>query len=159
MKFVNDTFCKEVLQRLVRINSCQPKGNEKEVVETILSYFPKDIEKEIIDHGNDRQTLIIKIKGESETGGVAFVGHTDTVAYGDMSRWTFAPLEAHEHNGYISGRGTADMKGGDTSMIATALEIRGLLFLAGNTEEAWGFPSFFLDCILSLCSKYFCAKE
>lgn len=123
MKFVNDSFCKEVLQRLVRINSCQPKGNEKEVVEAILSYFPKDIEKEIIDHGNDRQTLIIKIKGESETGGVAFVGHTDTVAYGDMSRWTFAPLEAQEHNGYLYGRGTADMKGGDTSMIATALEI------------------------------------
>ena len=24
MKFVNDNFCKEVLQRLVRINSCQP---------------------------------------------------------------------------------------------------------------------------------------
>lgn len=44
--------------------------------------------------------------------------------------------------------------------IATALEIRGLLFLAGNTEEeAWGFPSFFLDCILSLCSKYFYASE
>ena len=30
--------------------------------------------------------------------------------------------------------------------IATALEIRGLLFQAGNTEEeGWGFPSFFLD--------------
>ena len=49
MKFVNDTFCKEVLQRLVRINSCQPAGIEKEVVDAILSYFPKDIEKEIID--------------------------------------------------------------------------------------------------------------
>ena len=123
MKFVNDTFCKEVLQRLVRINSCQPAGNEKEVVDAILSYFPKDIEKEIIDHKNGRQTLIIKIKGKKDEGGVAFVGHTDTVAYGDFARWTFAPLEAHEHNGYIYGRGTADMKSGDTSMIATALEI------------------------------------
>ena len=64
MKFVNDTFCKEVLQRLVRINSCQPAGNEKEVVDAILSYFPKDIEKEIIDHKNGRQTIIIKIKGK-----------------------------------------------------------------------------------------------
>lgn len=123
MKFVNDDFVKETVKKLVRIDSCQPFGNEKQVIDAILSYFPKDIHREIIDHGGFRQTLIIKIDGESERGGVAFVGHTDTVAYGDESRWTYPPLSAEEHGGFVYGRGTADMKSGDSAMIAAALEI------------------------------------
>lgn len=123
MAYINSDFCKKTVSELIKIDSCQPNSNEGNIVKAILSYFPKDIEREIIDHKNGRQTLIIKINGESDSKGVSFVGHTDTVAYGDISKWTYAPLSAYENDGYIYGRGASDMKGGDTAMIATALEL------------------------------------
>lgn len=122
MSYISDNFCASLLKEFINTDTRQPEGNEARMVKAVLSHFPENIEKKVIDHGNSRETLIIKIKGESETGGVAFVGHTDTVATGDVSKWSFDPLAACEKDGYIYGRGAADMKSGDCSMIAAALE-------------------------------------
>ena len=122
MSYISDNFCASLLKEFINTDTRQPEGNEERMVKAVLSHFPENIEKKVIDHGNGRETLIIKIKGESETGGVAFVGHTDTVATGDVSKWSFDPLAACEKDGYIYGRGAADMKSGDCAMIAAALE-------------------------------------
>ena len=54
----------------------------------------------------------MKIAGENPEGGVAFVGHIDTVPFGDCSSWKYHPLSAEEEDGKIYGRGASDMKGG-----------------------------------------------
>lgn len=46
-----------------------------------------------------------------------FAGHTDVVPTGPESAWRFPPFEATEHEGFIYGRGAADMKGSLAAML------------------------------------------
>lgn len=51
----------------------------------------------------------------------AFIGHTDVVPTGDLAQWHSPPFEAAIRDGYLYGRGAADMKGSIASFI-TAVE-------------------------------------
>jgi succinyl-diaminopimelate desuccinylase len=46
-----------------------------------------------------------------------FAGHTDVVPSGPAEHWRTPPFEATEKNGYIHGRGAADMKGSLAAML------------------------------------------
>ena len=50
-----------------------------------------------------------------------FLGHTDVVPPGPEADWETPPFEPRERNGYLYGRGAADMKGSVAAMV-TALE-------------------------------------
>lgn len=50
-----------------------------------------------------------------------FAGHTDVVPTGPESQWKYPPFSTVEHNGFLYGRGTADMKGSIAAM-CTAVE-------------------------------------
>ncbi|KDE40534.1 N-succinyl-L,L-diaminopimelate desuccinylase [Nitrincola lacisaponensis] len=50
-----------------------------------------------------------------------FAGHTDVVPPGPLDRWRFPPFEPTEADGYLWGRGAADMKGSIAAFM-TALE-------------------------------------
>jgi succinyl-diaminopimelate desuccinylase len=50
-----------------------------------------------------------------------FAGHTDVVPAGNVNHWTFPPFEPTINDGFLYGRGSADMKGGVACFI-TALE-------------------------------------
>lgn len=121
--YCNTEFCRGILRKLVKIDSCQPDGNESDMVRVIRSFFPDYVEKPVFEHGNNRSSMILKLQGKSAQGGLAFIGHLDTVPYGQSASWKDHPLSATEKDGYIYGRGTSDMKGGLTSMIAAALSV------------------------------------
>ncbi len=61
---------------------------------------------------------------------LCFAGHTDVVPPGDEAEWNSDPFEPTFRDGFIYGRGTADMKSGLASMIV-ALE----QFLADNQNH------------------------
>ncbi len=46
-----------------------------------------------------------------------FAGHTDVVPTGPSEQWQFPPFSAQLHDGYIWGRGAADMKGSLAAMV------------------------------------------
>ncbi|MBT1449471.1 succinyl-diaminopimelate desuccinylase [Glaciecola sp. XM2] len=46
-----------------------------------------------------------------------FAGHTDVVPTGPVDKWTHPPFECVEQNGFLYGRGTADMKGSLAAML------------------------------------------
>ena len=53
------------------------------------------------------------------TGGplLVFAGHTDVVPSGNVDAWQFPPFTPTEHEGYLYGRGAADMKGSLAAMV------------------------------------------
>ena len=52
---------------------------------------------------------------------MVFAGHTDVVPTGDAASWSSPPFSAQIIDGYLCGRGAADMKGGVAAMV-TAIE-------------------------------------
>ncbi|MCZ6803368.1 MAG: succinyl-diaminopimelate desuccinylase [Proteobacteria bacterium] len=50
----------------------------------------------------------------------AFAGHTDVVPTGPLEDWNTDPFTAEISNGYLYGRGAADMKGGIAAMVTAA---------------------------------------
>ena len=62
---------------------------------------------------------------------LVFAGHTDVVPTGDESSWSSPPFSAEIIDGYLCGRGAADMKGGVAAMV-TAME----RFVAASAEHA-----------------------
>lgn len=60
-----------------------------------------------------------------------FAGHTDVVPTGPVESWTYPPFEAVVADGYLHGRGAADMKGSIAAMV-TAVE----RFLADSDLKA-----------------------
>lgn len=109
-----------ILRKLININTTNPHGNEMDGVKEILGFFPKGIDYKIVDHENNRGSLIIEIEGKSQKK-IGFIGHIDTVPVPDESSWIHPPFEGIFKDGYIYGRGAVDMKGGVTAMILTAL--------------------------------------
>jgi len=57
----------------------------------------------------------------SEPPLLVLAGHTDVVPPGPLDAWSVPPFAAEVHDGYLYGRGTADMKGGLAAMV-TACE-------------------------------------
>lgn len=51
---------------------------------------------------------------------LVFAGHTDVVPTGDVNQWRFPPFEPTESEGYLYGRGAADMKGSLAAMTVAA---------------------------------------
>jgi len=60
-----------------------------------------------------------------------FAGHTDVVPTGPEENWTYPPFEPTEADGFLWGRGTADMKGGLAAMLCAVER-----FLADTPEPA-----------------------
>jgi succinyl-diaminopimelate desuccinylase len=60
-----------------------------------------------------------------------FAGHTDVVPPGPLHEWTNPPFEAVVRDGYLYGRGAADMKGSIAAMV-TACE----RFIAGHAGHS-----------------------
>ena len=51
-----------------------------------------------------------------------FAGHTDVVPVGDTNSWQYPPFEAKIKDGFLWGRGAADMKGSLASMVVACEE-------------------------------------
>ncbi|MCG8481148.1 MAG: ArgE/DapE family deacylase [Spirochaetales bacterium] len=63
----------------------------------------------------DRPNLAATVKGSGGGRSILLTGHVDVVKAG--SGWSYEPFAATRENGWIIGRGAADMKGGDAAMI------------------------------------------
>ena len=61
----------------------------------------------------------------------AFAGHTDVVPAGPLADWDTAPFEPMVRDGYLYGRGSADMKGSIAAMV-TACE----RFIAAHADHS-----------------------
>jgi len=105
----------ELTQELVRINSENPPGNEKEIAKFIYDYLDDlKIYAELIEVEKNRFD-VVGILGKGR--GLMFNGHLDTVPAGYLKNWKFDPFSGKIKEGRIYGRGASDMKGGIAAML------------------------------------------
>lgn len=124
---------------LVRINSENPPGREKEAGKFIHDYLDDlKIDSELMEFEEGRANVVASI-GKSD--GLMLNGHIDTVPVGDVDSWGHNPFG--EISGEkIYGRGTSDMKGGVAAILAALRKIdfskvkRKLLLVFVADEEA-----------------------
>jgi acetylornithine deacetylase/succinyl-diaminopimelate desuccinylase-like protein len=60
---------------------------------------------------------MLAIKNCSDKPGLLLYTHLDTKPAGELGNWSTPPFAAHEQDGYIYGRGTADSKGGVAAIL------------------------------------------
>jgi succinyl-diaminopimelate desuccinylase len=112
----------ELTRQLIRFQSVNPPGNEREVAEFLGRYMTElgmDVEIQVL--AEDRANVIGRLSGRG-TGHLVLAGHLDVVPPG-AQRWTHPPFAAELTDGRIYGRGSTDMKGGVASMVTAAAEL------------------------------------
>jgi acetylornithine deacetylase/succinyl-diaminopimelate desuccinylase-like protein len=100
----------ELLQRLIRFDTVNPPGNEKEA-QLYLRQLLGDAgwECELLARDEGRPNLVARLGGKADGPVLAMICHIDTVP-ADPSDWTRDPWGGELDDGYVWGRGALDMK-------------------------------------------------
>jgi acetylornithine deacetylase/succinyl-diaminopimelate desuccinylase-like protein len=97
-------------QAIIRLDSTDPPGNEKPVVDYLKQVLEAEgIPVEIFAMEPNRPNLVARIKGTGSKKPLLIVGHTDTVNV-DPKKWSHPPFSADREGGWVYGRGTVDDK-------------------------------------------------
>ena len=100
----------EVLQRLVRFDTVNPPGNEREALEYLAGYLERaGFKTELLGTTPERPNLIARLDGAQDGPTLCYLGHVDTVL-ADPSEWEHGPWSGDLADGYLWGRGAIDMK-------------------------------------------------
>jgi acetylornithine deacetylase/succinyl-diaminopimelate desuccinylase-like protein len=132
----------DLLQRLIRLDTVNPPGNETRAAEVLREYLEESgVECELYAKVPERANLVARIRGG---GGprLALLSHTDTVL-ADPAEWQVDPWSGELRDGEVWGRGALDMKGqvAASAVAVAALAREGfepsgdLIFLAAADEE------------------------
>jgi acetylornithine deacetylase/succinyl-diaminopimelate desuccinylase-like protein len=113
----------ELLQQLLRFDTTNPPGNERECIEWIRGLLEElGCEVRILAREPERPNLIARITGRGDAPPLLLQGHVDVVAA--RGEWRHEPFAGELHDGYIWGRGALDMKGGVAMMLAAFMRIK-----------------------------------
>ena len=114
----------KLLQNLIRFDTTNPPGNEKDCIEYINKILiDAGFETQLLAKDLNRPNLITRLKGAGKTNPVLLYGHVDVVTT-ENQIWKYPPFEAKIAEGYLWGRGTLDMKGGVAMMVSALLRAK-----------------------------------
>jgi acetylornithine deacetylase/succinyl-diaminopimelate desuccinylase-like protein len=101
----------ELLQRLIRIDTTNPPGNETAAAELLRDYLQESgVECELYARVPERANVVARIPGRANGPKLLFLSHTDVVI-ADASEWSADPFGGELRDGEVWGRGALDMKG------------------------------------------------
>ena len=110
----------ELLQRLLRFDTSNPPGNERECIDWIRQLFKESgCTVKIVARDQERPNLIARLHGDGRAPGLLLQGHIDVVPA--TGNWSRPPFGGDLADGYVWGRGALDMKGGVAMMLAAFL--------------------------------------
>ncbi|TBW74461.1 M20/M25/M40 family metallo-hydrolase, partial [Staphylococcus capitis] len=111
----------DILADIVNINT--ENNNEIEVCYYLKELLQRyDIESKIIEIEGKRSNLVAEIGSGRPVIGIS--GHMDVVSEGNHDDWTYDPFTLTEDQGYLYGRGAADMKSGLAALAIALIEIK-----------------------------------
>jgi acetylornithine deacetylase/succinyl-diaminopimelate desuccinylase-like protein len=107
----------ELLQRLIRFDTTNPPGNERECIEWIARLLDGTrCSLRIVARDPERPNLIARLAGRGQASALLLQGHVDVVPA--TGNWSRPPFGGEIADGYVWGRGALDMKGGVAMMLA-----------------------------------------
>ncbi len=143
----------ELLRQLIRFDTSNPPGNERECIEFIANYLQEaGIEAKILARDPARPNLLARLKGQSGRSPLLLYGHVDVVPALEEN-WTYPPFSGHSDGECVWGRGALDMKGGVAMMLCALVSARKkelplpsdvLLCLVSDEEEFGEFGAAYL---------------
>ncbi|MEV4804266.1 M20 family metallopeptidase [Nonomuraea sp. NPDC049421] len=112
-------------QRLVRVDSCNPPGDEARVARVLVEVAgAAGLEVRADEVAPDRTNVTIRLAGAGEDSrAFVYCGHLDTVTVGSAA-WARDPFGAEIADGMLWGRGAVDMKGGLAAMLCAMVAIK-----------------------------------
>lgn len=132
----------DILKTLIRIPSESPGNLEEQLALEIKNILNKEGIPSYLKYVDKKRTNVYAIlEGKLEGKTLLYNGHLDTVPAGE--NWTYGAFSAYEDKeGYIYGRGAADMKSGVAAMLYAAICLKrmgypkkGKLILFFNADE------------------------
>ena len=100
----------DVLGRLIRFNTVNPPGDERECQEFLRDYLAEaGFECELLGAEDERPNLIATLRGEADGPVLGYLSHVDTVL-ASPEDWSRDPWSGEQHDGFVWGRGAVDMK-------------------------------------------------
>ncbi|MEL7568734.1 MAG: M20 family metallopeptidase [Dehalobacterium sp.] len=145
LKLIDQDEVLKIVQDMVRIPSINPHGTERDVANYIIRYFESNgIETTIQEVFPDRYNVVSRLKGQGIASSILFTGHMDVVPVSieESKKWRTGPFASEIQNGFLYGRGSADMKGGlGAAMVAMAtlakhkVQPPGDIILAATVDE------------------------
>ena len=140
----------EHLQRMIRINTVNPPGNEIGVARYLdTTLKAAGIETHLFEPAPGRAAFVARLRGDGSARPVIIMGHMDVVGV-ERTKWSVDPFAAEVKDGYLYGRGAIDDKGMLAANLETMLLLkrhvldaggklsRDVIFVANSDEEAGG---------------------
>lgn len=114
----------EILQKLIRFDTSNPPGNERECIAFIDQLLTQaGIKTRLIARSDARPNLIARITGQGNAPPILLYGHVDVVP-ADSRRWKHPPFSGALAEDYVWGRGALDMKGGVAMILSAVLRAK-----------------------------------
>ncbi len=113
----------ELLAQLLRFDTTNPPGNERECVDWVRGLLEQlGCKVKVLALDPERPSIVARLEGEGSSPPLLLQGHVDVVAApGD---WRYPPFGGEQHDGFVWGRGALDMKGGVAMMLAAFMRAR-----------------------------------
>ena len=135
----------DLLQRLIRLDTVNPPGNETIAAELLRDYLAESgVDAELYAKVPERANLVARIPGRGDGPRLLLLSHTDTVV-ADPVEWQLDPWSGELRNGEVWGRGALDMKGqvaagavAIASLAREGFEPAGDLIFAATADEEVG---------------------
>jgi acetylornithine deacetylase/succinyl-diaminopimelate desuccinylase-like protein len=112
----------DLLQRLIRVDTTNPPGNETAAAELLRDYLQgSGVACQLIGKVPERANLVARLSGGAGPS-LLFLSHTDVVL-ADPAEWSVPPFSGELRDGMVWGRGALDMK---SQVAANAVAIASL---------------------------------
>ena len=134
------------LQALLRLDTTNPPGNELLAAEYLAGVLRAEgLEPQVLTSAPGRGNLVVRLQGTGAKPPLLLYSHTDVVP-AEPEHWTHPPFAGEIADGYVWGRGAADMKDtvAEQLMVMLLLKRQGVrlerdvIFAATADEEIGG---------------------